>query len=96
MMKESVHLKGLNGLRAIAALGVVIAHTAVIKLEFGDLIPTGLTSNAVTIFFTLSGFLITYLLFLEKEKKEINVKKFYLRRILRIWPLYFAFRKALK
>ena len=91
MMKESVHLKGLNGLRAIAALGVVIAHTAVIKLEFGDLIPTGLTSYAVTIFFTLSGFLITYLLFLEKEKKEINVKKFYLRRILRIWPLYFAY-----
>ena len=46
---------------------------------------------SVTIFFTLSGFLITYLLLLEKEQKRISVKNFYIRRILRIWPLYFAY-----
>lgn len=45
---------------------------------------------AVDMFFVLSGFLITYLLFLEKEKtKTISLKKFYLRRIFRIWPIYY-------
>ena len=44
----------------------------------------------VVIFFVLSGFLITYLMLSEqKETGTINIKKFYLRRILRIWPLYF-------
>ena len=44
----------------------------------------------VTLFFVLSGFLITYLLFTEKrESKDIHVKKFIIRRILRIWPAYF-------
>jgi peptidoglycan/LPS O-acetylase OafA/YrhL len=42
------------------------------------------------LFFVLSGFLISYLLFVEKKvTKTISVKKFYIRRILRIWPLYF-------
>lgn len=42
------------------------------------------------LFFTLSGFLITYLLLVEKkESGDINSKNFYLRRILRIWPVYF-------
>lgn len=44
----------------------------------------------VTIFFVLSGFLITYLLLSEKQKTStINIPKFYVRRILRIWPLYY-------
>ena len=44
----------------------------------------------VLLFFTLSGFLITYLL-LEEEMVfgKVNIKQFYIRRILRIWPLYF-------
>ncbi|WP_315820634.1 hypothetical protein [Paraflavitalea speifideaquila] len=38
----------------------------------------------------LSGFLITYLLIREKEVTgTIHVGNFYIRRILRIWPLYF-------
>lgn len=42
-------------------------------------------------FFVLSGFLIIYLLFAEKEKSgRNNILKFYLRRTLRIWPLYFG------
>jgi len=58
--------------------------------SFGQLIITRLGSMAVTFFFVLSGFLITYLLFIEKERTgKVAVKKFYLRRILRIWPLYF-------
>ena len=46
----------------------------------------------VTIFFSLSGFLITYLLLLEKDGRgDVSVKEFYSRRILRIWPLYFLY-----
>ncbi len=44
----------------------------------------------VVLFFSLSGFLITYLLMIEKERTDtIAVGKFYLRRVMRIWPLYF-------
>jgi peptidoglycan/LPS O-acetylase OafA/YrhL len=44
----------------------------------------------VQLFFLLSGYLITSLLLREKEVTgHINVRAFYVRRILRIWPLYF-------
>ena len=44
----------------------------------------------VNFFFVLSGFLITYLLIREVEASgSIDVKKFYIRRILRIWPLFY-------
>lgn len=44
----------------------------------------------VVFFFVLSGFLITYLLFEEKKVLgDVSIKKFYVRRFLRIWPLYF-------
>jgi len=47
-------------------------------------------SFGVDIFFLLSGFLITYLLLAEKQKTEgISIYRFYMRRLLRIWPLYF-------
>ena len=46
----------------------------------------------VPLFFFLSAFLITELLIREQDNfGKINVKSFYIRRILRIWPLYFAF-----
>jgi peptidoglycan/LPS O-acetylase OafA/YrhL len=44
----------------------------------------------VIMFFVLSGFLISYLLFKEQEVTgTVSIKDFYIRRILRIWPLYF-------
>lgn len=44
----------------------------------------------VSFFFVLSGFLITYLLLKEKAiTGNVSVKQFYVRRMLRIWPLYF-------
>ncbi len=47
-------------------------------------------SLGVNFFFVLSGFLITYLLIKEKELTgTIHVGNFYVRRILRIWPLYY-------
>jgi len=92
---HSVHLKGLNGLRGIAALAVVVMHTSIGLQPFG--LPWNRLLNelgifAVTIFFGLSGFLITYLLLLEKDDRgQVSVKHFYIRRILRIWPLYFLY-----
>jgi peptidoglycan/LPS O-acetylase OafA/YrhL len=92
-----VYFTSLNGLRFIAAFMVIIHHLEQIKLFFG--LPSVfyawpvikiMGELGVTLFFTLSGFLITYLLLAEKEKyKTIDVKKFYIRRVLRIWPLYY-------
>ena len=48
--------------------------------------------QGVTLFFGLTGFLLGRLLIREfNSTGKISVKSFYLRRILRIWPLYFAF-----
>src|SRR5690606_24795997 len=92
--KDRIYLPGLNGIRAIAAFAVVISHTngrlgefGLSKLPYWDLAGFG-----VTIFFTLSGFLITYLLLKERAKTgTIKVRKFYVRRLLRIWPLYYFY-----
>jgi len=47
--------------------------------------------GAVSFFFVLSGFLITYLLLKEKNNSgTIEIKPFYWRRVFRIWPLYFS------
>lgn len=49
-------------------------------------------SYGVDLFFVLSAYLITELLIREKEKRgALDVRSFYIRRILRIWPLYFFF-----
>jgi peptidoglycan/LPS O-acetylase OafA/YrhL len=87
---------GLDSLRAYAALFVVIGHLPMTLESRGLPHPTlGAASfrgaYAVSFFFTLSGFLITYLLLAEQARRgTIDVKAFYLRRVLRIWPLYFA------
>jgi peptidoglycan/LPS O-acetylase OafA/YrhL len=49
-----------------------------------------LGGTGVYFFFVLSGFLITYLLLKEQHlTKSISIKKFYMRRIFRIWPVYY-------
>jgi peptidoglycan/LPS O-acetylase OafA/YrhL len=102
--KEKVlYFSGLNGLRAIAALSVVFSHASSDFILFGldpiyfskyaDGSPKlfNMAAYGVTIFFTLSGFLITYLLLEENKKQPINIRNFYIRRILRIWPLYYTY-----
>jgi peptidoglycan/LPS O-acetylase OafA/YrhL len=93
-MQKQLHLKGINGLRAIAALSVVVFHLNFSFKEFyhlPNLRTVDLAGFGVTIFFAISGFLITYLLLEEKKRLYINIKKFYTRRVLRIWPLYYLF-----
>ncbi|WP_251973015.1 acyltransferase family protein [Sphaerotilus microaerophilus] len=78
----------LDGLRAISIIAVIWHHTA----------PTGTPSllahlggHGVTLFFSISGFLITTLLLREWRKGgAIDLKAFYLRRTLRIFPLYYT------
>lgn len=98
-----IYFPGLNGLRAIAALAVVVSHTTMALADFhlnphifgtdiyGHPKGINLAGFGVSIFFALSGFLITYLLLLEDEKTNINIGNFYIRRILRIWPLYYLY-----
>ena len=93
--KNILIFQGLNSLRFIASFLVVLHHSETIKRKNGienfewlGLFRNG--GNAVTFFFVLSGFLITYLLLKERDKTgSIKVKAFYLKRMLRIWPLYF-------
>jgi peptidoglycan/LPS O-acetylase OafA/YrhL len=95
MQQAKVYFKGLNGLRFFAAFLVLMQHAESIREKYSlfnladyTLFNSGAT--AVEFFFVLSGFLITYLL-LEEEAGTgtINIRHFYMRRVLRIWPLYY-------
>ncbi len=93
--------ENLNGLRFIGALAVFLFHCFTLGREiWGDFFQSpvfkSLTKvfskghHGVGLFFVLSGFLITYLLLNEaKKNKTINAFGFFMRRLLRIWPLYF-------
>jgi peptidoglycan/LPS O-acetylase OafA/YrhL len=72
------YIPGLDGIRAIAVLIVLVAH-----LGFEHIVPGGF---GVTIFFFISGFLITRLLLAESEKSGIGLKNFYMRRFVRLYP----------
>ena len=89
------YLPELDVLRFFAFFGVFIWHLnpggASFYESFGLLGSLG-TAGAfgVDLFFTLSGYLITGLLLRERERTgDINLKAFYARRTLRIWPLYY-------
>jgi len=96
MNPRKIYFQNLNALRFIAVSMVIIHHVEQLKSTFK--IPNYWESNTifligklgVVLFFVLSGFLISYLLFEEESvTKTISVKNFYIRRVLRIWPLYF-------
>jgi peptidoglycan/LPS O-acetylase OafA/YrhL len=98
-MKYKVFFPNLDGLRFLSFLAVFLNHcfyTDIVFLKDNAayrFIKEGLFHSAeqgVDFFFVLSGFLITYLLLKENEiTGAINVKNFYIRRILRIWPLFY-------
>ena len=96
MKKNKVYFKNLNSFRFFAAFFVIIHHVELFLIkenliQFYSLkIIKGAGQIGVTFFFVLSGFLITYLLLHENRMTQnISIKNFYLRRILRIWPLYY-------
>jgi len=75
------HRPELDGLRGIAILIVLGAHTGV--PGFAD----GGGGAGVTLFFVLSGYLITSLLLAEREKSgSVDLRAFYVRRALRLFP----------
>ncbi len=95
----AIHLPGLNAIRFYAAFSVLVGHAS---NNFGELRtrPSNYPllnavlldpQSGVNLFFVLSGFLITLLLLREQSTAgEISARRFYARRILRIWPLYYA------
>jgi peptidoglycan/LPS O-acetylase OafA/YrhL len=82
MAPSKFYIPSLDGIRTIAFLIVFLSHAGA-----SHVIPGGF---GVTVFFFLSGYLITTLLRREYEKNQfINLKHFYLRRIVRIWPGFY-------
>ena len=95
--KSTVYFKNLDGLRFFAAAFVILGHCQAVLYEgkhihFYTPFADKLSSFGVDFFFVLSGFLISFLLLKELETTgTINIRHFYYRRFLRIWPLYFGF-----
>jgi peptidoglycan/LPS O-acetylase OafA/YrhL len=90
------YFPNLNGIRCIAALLVVFHHLEQAKHALGiaNIYELPIIQHAgrlgVGLFFVLSGFLITYLLLDERGRfGNVDARKFYLRRVFRIWPIYF-------
>ena len=93
---KKLHLKGLDFYRSISVIIVFICHVELFKSRAGienflqlDFFRLNGGLIAIILFFTLSGFLITFILANKKENDEkINIKVFYKRRFLRVFPLY--------
>jgi peptidoglycan/LPS O-acetylase OafA/YrhL len=78
-IQRSKAIPSLDGMRAISVLIVILGHSGL-----GAIVPGGL---GVTIFFFLSGYLITALMLAERERTgTINILHFYTRRLFRLMP----------
>jgi peptidoglycan/LPS O-acetylase OafA/YrhL len=84
----------LDGVRAIAAIMVMLFHSSQAGLPIHGLINLGQTG--VDLFFVLSGFLITSILLTHRQHDWTEVRVFYARRSLRIFPLYFGYLVLLR
>jgi peptidoglycan/LPS O-acetylase OafA/YrhL len=88
------HIPALDGIRGCAILMVMIFHFGTVLERTG---PAGIAYysikslgwSGVDLFFVLSGFLITGILLTSKDS-ENYFQSFYMRRILRIFPLYYS------
>lgn len=94
------YFENLDGLRFFCFLFVFFFHSFQTEnpeiknspvYQFFKMTLFGNGFLGVNFFFVLSGFLISYLLIKEKrDSNRIHIGRFWMRRILRIWPLYFA------
>jgi peptidoglycan/LPS O-acetylase OafA/YrhL len=81
---DTAYVASLDGLRAIAIIGVFGVHAGVPGMRLGWL--------GVDLFFVLSGFLITSLLLQEyRRTSRISLAKFWSRRFLRLMPAYWLY-----
>lgn len=93
--EKNAHIVQLDGLRFYAILMVMIAHW--LQWQWGNIIVKSIPFvNGVTLFFVLSGFLITSILlknrdryFKGSQKLRHLIRNFYIRRFLRIFPVYY-------
>src|SRR5689334_17080134 len=100
LIRPRVYFENLDALRYLCFLSVFMFHSMhttevqVISNPIYQFIKFRIFGNgnlAVNCFFVLSGFLITYLLLEERNFfGKISISKFWLRRVLRIWPLFFV------
>ncbi len=82
------YLPGLDGMRAIAVIGVMVYHANHGWLSGGFL--------GVEVFFVISGYLITLLLVAEKERTgRVSLRKFWMRRARRLLPALYVMMGAL-
>ena len=90
------HLPALDGVRGLAILMVLVVHLMLFNNNNGnrwmDALSQlqGLCGSGVDLFFVLSGFLITVILY-DTLHDEHYFRNFYMRRFLRIFPLYYGF-----
>ena len=81
--EPGTHIPSLDGLRCLAILPVFLSHV-LMTAEMPSFIPGNF---GVTLFFFLSGYLITTLMRMEMERTgTVSFRRFYLRRALRIFP----------
>lgn len=87
------HIAGIDLLRFLGALSVIITH-----LHLNKEVPSQIAwifdvvhgDRGLYLFYVISGFLITWLIAREViEKRKFDIGGFYLRRVLRIFPLYY-------
>jgi len=84
------HFETFDALRFFAYLKVFLLHLPITAFPVLSFLRRD-GGVGVLFFFVLSGFLISYIVFQEKETTgRLNLKNFFIRRILRIWPLYYA------
>lgn len=93
-LNQRPYFVGLDVLRLFAALAVFVFHLQIHywnKLGYEITLDGYLGRLGVSFFFLLSGFLLTYLLFIEKsENGSVKIVNFFIRRATRIWPLYYV------
>ncbi|WP_295582934.1 acyltransferase [uncultured Lamprocystis sp.] len=89
VFKSTRNFGSLDGLRAVSILAVIWHHSA--RHFFPGVTIAGHGNLGVNLFFVISGFLITTLLLREQERTgTISIRKFMMRRALRIFPLYYT------